>query len=398
MKLKYLLYPYVLIVIIFPALIAHMAIPLGLTKLPCELIMDVIMAVTAVVGLTAVIIRQKKSFRGWIPLLLLLVLVLIPQTVLWKLNGGGRLTGLRPVYRFALIYITLFVIPLGTHFSGKETCVFIGLLCLYGVFCCAYQFTLTPDILTTLPNSITSFFENPNRFGAYLALWTILCIFAFQLSNHILWLFPAAFFAFFLLLCKSRASLLLVSVFLLVCLLSYRDRLGTKNVLMILVDIAIVAALLWVFYPTREFILNLIGLDSGVSGRDRIWAASWEFFLESNPLWGHGLGVQIERIMALRVRAVVSTHNVYLYILNSGGILLALLYILVIVFLLRLHCHRKHYLIPLLIGVLCYGFFELACAPFDYWHLSNMFTFCMFFLPAASGIKHPGHRLPVHLK
>ena len=79
-------------------------------------------------------------------------------------------------------------------------------------------------------------------------------------------------------------------------------------------------------------------------------------------------------------------------------ILLALFYILMFVYLLRLHCHRKHYLIPLLFGVLCYGFFELACAPFDYWHLSNMFTVCLFFLPAASGIKHASHRLPVHLK
>ena len=395
MKLKYLLYPYALIIVIFPALIAHMAIPLGLNQTQSEAVMDILMSVTAAVGLAAVIIRQKKSFRGWIPLLLLIVLVLIPQTILWKMQGGRRLSGLRPVYRFALTYITLFVIPLGIHLSGKETRVLIGLFCLYGVFCCLYQFTHSSGILQ-FETGIGSFFENPNRFGAYLALWLILCVFAIQLAGSKLWLFPAAFFACFLFFSKSRASLMLAGFFLIACMLSYRERIGTKNLLMILLDIAIVFTLLWLFYPTRNYFQNLIALDTGVSGRDRIWAASWQYFREANPLLGHGLGVQIEKIMALRLGQAVSTHNVYLYILNSGGVLLALFYILVFAFLLRLHCHRKHYLIPLLFGVLCYGNFELACAPFDYWHLSNMFTICLFFLPAASGIKHPGRKLPVH--
>ena len=150
---------------------------------------------------------------------------------------------------------------------------------------------------------------------------------------------------------------------------------------MILLDIAIVFALLWMFYPTRNFIQKLVAWETGVSGRDKIWAASWEFYRESNPFLGHKLSIQIEKEMALRVRHVVSTHNMYLYILNSGGILLMMFYVLNFTFLLRLPCPRKHYLIPLLIAVLCYGFFELASTPFDYWHLSNMFTVCLFTLP-----------------
>ncbi len=386
MKLKYLLYPYVLLVVIFPGLIAHMAVPLRLDTQLCEAIMDIMMVGTAIVGLTAVIIRRKKSFRGWIPLLLLAVLVLIPQIILWKIQGGRRLTGLRPVYRFALIYITLFVIPLGVHFSRKEICVLIGLICLYGGFCCLYQFNPASETLSTQAG-VKSFFENPNRFGAYIALWLILCCFACQLSGSILWLTPAAVFASFLLLSRSRASILLVGVFIFICLLSYRERLGAKNLLMIFLDIAIVLLLLWMFNPTRNYIRKLIGLAEGISGRDRIWAVSWEYFREANPFFGHGLGVQIEKEMALRLMKNVSTHNVYLYILNSGGILLALFYILAFAYLLRLHRHRKHYLIPLLSGVLCYGIFELACAPFDYWHLSNMFTVCLFFLPAVSEYK-----------
>ena len=47
------------------------------------------------------------------------------------------------------------------------------------------------------------------------------------------------------------------------------------------------------------------------------------------------------------------------------------------------------YRITSLEGFLVYGFFELAGTPFDYWHLSNMFTISLFFIPAA--LEHSHH-------
>ena len=227
-----------------------------------------------------------------------------------------------------------------------------------------------------------SIFQQKNRFGAYLALWIILCIYAIYISDNYLWLIPCFIFSFFLVLTGSRGALLLVGTFLIMFVFSFRKRLGTKNLLLIFGDILILLVILFLIPQTRDKILAFVRFDDGVTGRDRIWAASWELYRESNPLFGHGIGFQIERILTERYRLKVSTHNVYLYILNIGGLSLLLLYILSFGWLLRFHCHKTHYLIPLLIATLVYGCFELACAPFDYWHLSNMFTVCLFFIPS----------------
>lgn len=182
---------------------------------------------------------------------------------------------------------------------------------------------------------------------------------------------------------------------MLLVIFSYRKRMGTKNFLLILADIFIVICLIILIPSLHDFVKAIIDTDRGVTGRDRIWQVSWNYFLEGNPLFGHGLGVSIEKIMTERLQKTVSTHNVYLYILNSGGLFLLLFYILSFIFLLRGHCYRHHYLIPLLLAVLVYGMFELACAPFDNWHLSTMFTICLFFIPASAGLKTGHHHLPI---
>ena len=63
MKLKHLLIPYLIIIVVFPALIAHLSVPLKLNVPLCENIMDGIMILAAVVGLVSVLIRKKSQFK-----------------------------------------------------------------------------------------------------------------------------------------------------------------------------------------------------------------------------------------------------------------------------------------------------------------------------------------------
>lgn len=409
MKIKYALFPYVLFIVIFPGILVHLGAPFGIKTYIWEFVIDGIMAVTAITGLILTIIKRKKQFHGWIPMLVLAVFFLAPQLYLWKSMDRG-FNILRQIYRFALLYITLFMIPLNIRFTRKEICILIGCFVLYGLICCVYEIVQHPRVWEAMAyfsgkgSGVQSFFDQKNRFGAYLALWTILCIFAFQLSNNKLWFIPAVIFMAFLVMTESRGGLLLIGLFIVLCIISYRKRMGTANMLFVLVDIAVILILLWIIPATRSFITAIIDTDRGVTGRDRIWEVSWNYFLESNPLFGHGIGVQIERIMIERLGSNVSTHNMYLYILNSGGICLVIFYILTFTIMLRHPCYRHHYLIPLLIAVLGYGFFELASTPFDYWHLSNMFTTCLFFIPAITGIRAHRHRhhhikrgeIPIH--
>ena len=389
MKIKYLLIPYILIIIILPAMLAHLPVNLMPHADRWQMALDILMALTALGGLALILIRQKGKLRGGWELAALALLVLIPQLCLW-LTQHKPARDLRYIYRFGLLVITLFVIPMNLRYSRRRICVLIGCLCLFGFGCCIYEAVHDPKFWSSLfktSDSIRSFFENSNRFAAYAALWTILCLLAFQLTWHKLWLIPAAFFAFFLFMSKSRGGWALCGVYMLFALISYRRQIGTKNLLMILLDILIVFIFLWMIPPVRRFLLQMIAWDQGVSGRDRIWAVSWGFFREANPFLGHGLGTPIEKIMIERLSKNVSTHSAYLYILNCGGVCLSAFYVISAGLMLRSagHTVRKHYAVPLLIAILVYGFFELACTPFDFWHLSNMFTVCLFTIPALSG-------------
>ena len=401
MKPKHLLIPYLIIIVVFPALIAHLAVPLKLNAALCENIMDGIMILTAAAGMVSLIIRKKSGFKGWIPLLGLALLVLLPQLYLWKTQNRGFYE-LRIIYRFALLYITLFIIPLEVHMHRKEICLIIGLFCIFGLVCCIYELVQHPriweamNIFTGKGSRVESFFEQKNRFGAYCALLLILCFFAEELSENKLWFIPAAFFGFFLVCTESRGGLVLTAIFCLGFLLSYRRRLGTKTILMILADLAIVLCILFIVPQTRELLMALMRPESGVTGRDRIWAVAWNYYLESNPLIGHGLGTQIERVMIEQISSNVNTHNMYLYILNCGGIALVAFYIFSLVVLFRRGRYRHHYLIPFLAAYLVYGFFEMAAAPFDYWHLSNMFTICLFALPSFAGVDPHRHHHRKH--
>ncbi len=401
MKLKHVLIPYAVLLVVLPALIAHLSVPLKIDRVFWESFLDILMAAVAAVGLIAVLIRRKKHFRGWIPLLFLTLLVLAPQAWLWRTQHRG-FPQLRQIYRFALLYITLFILPLEIHYTKRELYILIGALCLFGLFCCGWEIRQHPKVWEAMrffsggKSDVQSFFGQRNRFGAYTALWMILCLFAFQLSGSLLWLIPGAFFGCFLVMTESRGALLLAGVFIFCSFLSYRKRIGTRNTLAILLDLAIIGILLWMIPPVRHFLTRLIDLDRGVTGRDRIWQISWEYFREANPLFGHGLGAPIEQVMIERLGAGISTHNAYFYILNSGGICLVLFYILSFAFLMGYHCRRKHYLIPLVIAVMAYAFFEMACTPFDYWHLSNMFTICIFCLPAASAFRRSSRTIPIH--
>ena len=390
MKTKYLLLPYLIIIVVIPALISHLARPLRLNAALLETGMDILMVITAAVGLILTITKKKSRFRGWIPLLALLLLVLLPQLYLWKSQKRG-FTELRTIYRFALLYITLFAVPLEIHFHRHELCRLIGGFCLFGFGCCLYELYQHPRIWEAMSffsgkeGQVQSFFDNTNRFGAYCALWFILCLFAFELSRNKLWFLSAGFFGFFLVCTWSRGGIMLAILFCLGYLISCRRRLGTKTLLMLLADILIVLAVLFIIPTTRRFMISLIGLDAGVSGRDRIWSEAWKFYLEGNPLFGHGLGTQIERIMIERLSTNVNTHNMYLYLLICGGITLFAFYVLSLVMLFRRGRYRHHFLIPFLCAFLVYGFFEMAGSPFDYWHLSNLFTICLFTLPALAG-------------
>ncbi len=392
MKIKHLLLPYAVIIVVLPAVISQLAGPWRLNVPLMENIVDGLMVITAVVGLVLVCIHEKSGFKGWIPLLALLLLVIAPQMYLWVTQNRGEYE-LWTIYRFALLYITLFVIPLGVRFSRREICILIGCFCVFGLVCCAYEIWKHPRIVeemsATQGYGIMSWFGQRNSFGAYLALWLILCVLAMQLSESKLWLIPGGVFAFFLAMTESRGGLALAGVFCIATAISYRGRIGTKTLLMIFADIAFVIIGLWIFPPTRNFVQSLIGLDRGFNTRGVIWKEAWNLYLHSNPLFGHGLGTEIGRYMIEQIGQNFGTHNMYLYILISGGLLMMAFYVYSIVVLLqhtkpvhRHHKYRSHYVIPMLIAFLIYGFFEMAAAPFDYWHISNMFTVCLFMIPA----------------
>ena len=117
MMFRLLWIPYILIITIIPALNLYFGPILGLGRADWELVLDILMAAAALIGLIVVLIRRRSRFNGWQPLIFLTVLFIIPQLFIWHSSQWG-ITELRQVYRFCLLYLTLHPAEFPLHASG----------------------------------------------------------------------------------------------------------------------------------------------------------------------------------------------------------------------------------------------------------------------------------------
>jgi O-antigen ligase len=175
--------------------------------------------------------------------------------------------------------------------------------------------------------------SQPNVLGSISALTMLIGVMHFQaftLRQRALVAFAAVIAAFCLIYSDSRTSMAAVAL----CLaMWWLCRVNPALNLFALLCIALSAVAIYMFVP--DFSSFLTRGDDGTSdlaslnGRSRIWAVAWEY-IHASPIIGHGYGAS-RLLLPIDDRlfgAAVNSHNVYMEVLFSGGVILLGLFIL----------------------------------------------------------------------
>jgi exopolysaccharide production protein ExoQ len=175
----------------------------------------------------------------------------------------------------------------------------------------------------------------PNTLGAVSAFTILLAVMYFRLftgRQRVLAAAAMLMSAFCLVYSDSRTSIAALALCL---LLWWLRRANVALNLFTIVAIALAACLVITFVP--DVSAYLTRSDSGatdlssLNGRSGIWDVAWES-IYAHPLFGQGYGAS-RLILPIDDRlfgSAVNTHNVYMELLFSGGVVLFALFVLVV--------------------------------------------------------------------
>lgn len=263
------------------------------------------------------------------------------------------------IYSFFLLFSTTFLVPLNGIVLVR---VLTAIVFLYGflIFIPLMQFSATVvmrvlqsfavlgfivsvslianniHLLSTLFSGtfvsyrdVTDVLGNINRDGAVLLI-SIASTYIWARSNKKVLALPLlGFLAFGLLLTLSRSSYIAVAVFFLV--FSFFDMQYTKHKIAYVLALLGSVSLFFVLGIHRLGVLqNFLRVDRVLSGRENIWGEAINL-LQSNVLTGVGLG---EWRQASGIDT--SVHNAYLHVAVENGVLSAIIYSILLCFILYL--------------------------------------------------------------
>ena len=250
-----------------------------------------------------------------------------------------------------------------------------------------FTFYALPDIGRSIADTLNSdpggrmrgVAAQPNSLGTISAITILLAVMhyrAFTARQRVFIIVAICVMTFCLIYSDSRTSI----AALLLCLLLWRlCRANAAFNLFAVVGIALVACLLIGFVPDVASYLTREGAGpdelASLNGRARIWAVAWEN-INSNPILGQGYGASNVILPAddRLFSAALNSHNLYLELLFSGGlVLLTLFAIAVFVSIVRSATRRRAEALIALLFFLVIGAAEVT--PYGGLPLFSVFAF-----------------------
>lgn len=262
---------------------------------------------------------------------------------------GGMAIGGENVLAFSigtqlvpLIYLFVFLIVLGDFKLSPNGLSKLNLCFIFfGLFAAIYNIVINfanlSDFLS-IQNSydvmFSAFFSNRNTFGFVIAFSIMLLVMNWRAGMDVRWrIFYSSSLVILiasLILSMSRGSMVMLAVFLVLYFILYRGWIGLSRMIFILILLIIgVVGIVGV-----DFIIdNVIRPDYGSSGRDGIQEFGLTYFFSHNIFLGSGYTAPIDAVFDKF--GYTSFHSVYVTILATGGLLLALFYSILIFFALK---------------------------------------------------------------
>ncbi len=197
-------------------------------------------------------------------------------------------------------------------------------LAIYAMFFAPDQFRSALSASSAYGHELTSFLVSNMEYGMYLAFGILSCILCLELDTSLntawklVYAVIIAVFAVNLILTFSRTSIIATLVILLVFIFTAKkSRFRSLALVALIVGIVVIASV----PALREFVLQVVFKENNASGRDVMLEGGLEIFSEQNnfqKMFGMGISTTGEVIFDNFDHR--STHNAYLQMLLSNGI------------------------------------------------------------------------------
>ena len=293
------------------------------------------------------------------------------------------------------IAIVIFLVILGnTRLSKEDFLSFNSMVIAYTLVACIYNFIinyknifLIKSITSSYEYSFSSFYDNRNTFGLLLAITLGMALYSWGAAKSelvkFIYIIAGFIFAFSLFLTQSRAAILFFFMFAIVYYLLRDGMRGlVKAALAIISLIVITTTILGTSYVSD----NLIRENSGSSGRGELSAYGLDVYSSSNVLFGAGFGRPTKNLIAKY--ELSSFHSNYITILVSGGIIQAIFYLSLLIFvssnilMLKLYDKKLYaFSAAILVSYLVYSSIETVM-PFQLYSNNYLISVLVIYMPS----------------
>lgn len=261
------------------------------------------------------------------------------------------------------IYTFIFYGILDNTAVGKDDiCKFFKWFIIFIIIACIYNIVKdTKYILNFLyiedayEYNLASFFDNRNTFATYLVFAIIGCIYVHTVEHKKYIYFLLLLFLANLFFTLSRTSIISFSAFLFVYFWISSQKKMAVRIVVINILFCILAIVLSMD-SVNNFLYNvLFRVESGTTGRSRIWLLGLDFYKSNNIIFGTGYGAGSSYLDIITKRQ--SFHNAYINILVTGGIVLLVFYLLLIIYTMRINLRilkKDHTMGAFFIGIMVF--------------------------------------------
>lgn len=285
----------------------------------------------------------SKFAKIFIPLILVLITLFISSIIYSEINSVGD-----PYFNTKFLgSIILFIVFIQTFTSNPQLCY--NCIIIYSVtlsliaICCVLG--IIPNIVDYSNGRLIIFGENPNSYSSriFLAVFSIFYIVTenkkrLNSFRYILMLFIPSLLMLTL-LSGSRGSVLILLVGLVIMLLFSPLQKFNKIFLMIIIVLCVILGIIYVLNDEFLYERLIQSVSEGkTSGRGEIWLNALSVFADY-PIIGVGEnGYHIEMIN--RFNESRDAHNIFIYLLCSGGVIGCILFLYCIILVL-INCYRN---------------------------------------------------------
>lgn len=317
--------------------------------------------------------RFSLFSKKYLPLTLLYILSILLTSLSAVIRSITDIFSVSTDMIVPAVYMILLLVIMGKYeLSIPQLKLLNKMYIAFALYVLAYNVVVNGEELIMLLSGVydantlltSAFYTNRNIYGLMLAFGVCLSIMELLQSksrrSQALFTIVTIVLAVGVLMSMSRGAILFMSVFGAIYLIK---TLNFKKIVMSLVVVCALSLAVMGYIGASQFQDLIVRSDSGITGRDQVYAYGIDRYISNDVLLGSG--PQASGNAVTRDIGVVSYHNTALSYLVNGGIILLMIvagvYVLSIRIVLRLkNAHRNFgvFFMSLITAYLAYGLFE----------------------------------------